>query len=629
MFTTKHSSVASTFTATTPGGLAPAAAIATLAMLFVLACAVSAWAGKYHVYSCRMPNGEVAPTDGWSSSTTGVSDYVEDGCSDDKALLAALGDGSTHAANADTATWQFNTPSEDRLVAATVWRAGDADGGLATNATYEFWLAGPEETEVFDECVYEFGCQLGSGDPAEPLSSSNRVVIPSPNLGARIYVNASCGGISTYKCPSGKGDPNGYAAVVYLYAADLTLEQSSQPTVSDVEGELATAATLSGSADLSLHATDSGSGVYEAVFTVDGVQAGSVLLDENDGRCRNVGQTTDGLPAFLYLQPCPASLTADIPFNTTALSDGTHHLIVTVMDAAGNSTVALDRKITVANDSQVSTPPKEPPASNEPSASKEPLASKEPPTQSGDGGPPAATGGNDQLSQNNPASQSQSDNGANASAGATLQVRWSATAHTALAGAFGHVNTAVGQLTAPNGAPIAGALVQVLGTPSYEGARTLALAPVRTASDGSFRVRLPADTPSSRITFAYSASAASVAPNVTAALTLTVPASLALRVTPHTSHAGGTIVFAGTLHGAPLPHGGKTLVLEARAGGAGSHSRWRQFQVLATHAGGRYHASYRFRLPGPIVYQFRAVSPAEADFPYGAGTSNVVRVVER
>ena len=173
----------------------------------------------------------------------------------------------------DTATWKFSTPSEDRLVGATVWRAGDADGGLATNATYEFWLAGPEETEVFDECVYEFGCQLGLGDPSEPLSSSNRVVMPSPNLGARIYVNASCGGIATYKCPSGKGDPNGYAAVVYLYAADLVLEQTSQPTVSDVEGELATAATLSGTADLSLHAEDSGSGVYEAVFTVDGVNS--------------------------------------------------------------------------------------------------------------------------------------------------------------------------------------------------------------------------------------------------------------------------------------------------------------------------------------------------------------------
>jgi hypothetical protein len=436
-------------------------------------------------------------------------------------------------------------------------------------------------------------------------------------------VNTSCGGSAKFTCPSGKGDPNGYAAVVYLYAADLTLEQTSQPTVSDVEGELATATTLSGTADLSLHAQDSGSGVYEAVFTVDGVEDGSVLLDENGGHCRNVGQTTDGLPAFLYLQPCPASLTADIPFNTTTLTDGAHHLIVTVTNAAGNSTVALDRRITVANDPQVSTP------SKESSAAKEPTASKEPQSQSGDGDTPATTSGNDQLSQNNSSPQSASDNGTSASTGAMLHVRWSATAHTVLVGASGHAQTVVGQLTAPSGAPIAGALVQVLSTPSYEGARTVALAPARTASDGSFRVRLPAGTPSSRLTFAYSASTSDPVPSVTAALTLTVPASLVLRVTPRTSHAGGTIVFSGTLHGAHLPPGGKTLVLEARAGGAGSHSHWRQFQVLATRAGGRYRSSYRFRLPGPITYQFRAVSPAEADFPYAAGSSNVVRVFER
>ncbi len=604
------------------------AVLAMAVMLCVLAPATDAWAGKYHVYSCRMPNGEVAPTDGWSGTTTGVSDSTQDTCGTGGALVAALSDGATHEVETDHATWTFSAPAETKIAGATLWRAGDAAGGWATNATYEFWLAGPEdkdaEVDVFDQCVAEFGCPAGLGNTSTISSSSNVVTAPSENLGTHLYVNSSCAGSAKFTCPSGKGDPNGYAAVVYLYAADLTLEQTSQPTVSDVEGELATAPTLSGTVDLSLHAEDSGSGVYEAVFTVDGTETGTVLLDENDGHCRNVGQTTDGLPAFLYLQPCPASLSADIPFNTTALSDGTHHLVVTITDAAGNSTVALDRKITVANDPQVSAPSKESPTS------KESPASKEPPTQSqtGDGDPPATTSGNDQLTQNNPAAQSQSDNGTNASAGATLHVRWSATARTALAGAFGHANTVVGQLTTPSGAPIAGALVQVLSTPSREGARTVALTPVRTAADGSFRVRLPADTPSSRITLAYSAVAVAAVPSVTAALTLTVPASLTLRVTPRTSRAGGTIVFSGTLHGAPLPPGGKTLVLEARAGGAGSHSRWRQFQVLATRAHGRYRASYRFRLPGPIVYQFRAVSPAEADFPYAAGASNVVRVFE-
>lgn len=153
----------------------------------------------------------------------------------------------------------------------------------------------------------------------------------------------------------------------------------------------------------------------------------------------------------------------------------------------------------------------------------------------------------------------------------------------------------------------------------------MALASVSTGADGSFRVHLPASTPSTRLTLAYSSHSGQPAPDVSAALDLTVPAGLTLHVAPRVSHVGGTIAFTGTLHGGPLPSGGKQLVLEARTL-AGS---WRQFQVLSTAAHGHYRAGYRFRLSGPITYEFRAVSPHEADFPYATGSSNVVRVRER
>jgi hypothetical protein len=421
------------------------------------------------------------------------------------------------------------------------------------------------------------------GDPEEPLAVANLLPVPQANLGEHLYVNASCGGLPTYKCPSGKGDSNGYAAVVYLYASDLTLEQSTQPIVSSVGGELATASTLTGVADLAFHAEDPGSGVYEAVFMLDGSPAGATLIDENSGHCRDVGQTTDSLPAFLYLQPCKPTLNADLPFDTSTLTDGTHHLVVSVTNAAGNSTVALDRKIATLNH----------PVSS-------PLTGTSTPVQ------------------NTP-------NGNNASPAARLSLRWSSTAHTALVAPYGHTRTIRGRLTAPDGSPIGAATLQVLCAPAYQGSTPRSLAPVRTAADGSFQVVVPASMPSSRITLAYSSRSGQPSPDVTAALTLTVPASLSLRVTPSVSHVGGTIAFTGALHGSPLPRGGKQLVLEARAPG----SSWRQFRVLSTLAHGRYHATYRFRLPGPIVYEFRATSPHEADFPYGAGASRVVRVRER
>jgi hypothetical protein len=440
------------------------------------------------------------------------------------------------------------------------------------------------------------------GEPESPLSPTNFLSVPATNVGEHIYVNASCGGLATYKCPSGKGDANGYAAVVYLYAADLTLEQNSQPTVENVTGELATAGTLSGTADLSFAASDPGSGVYQAMFDVDGAPAGHTLIDENGGRCRDVGGTSDGLAAFLYLQPCASSVSADVPFDTTALSDGTHHLVVAVTDAAGNSTVVLDRKIDVLNH----------PAQLLPGAGQ---------GASGAAGQ-AAPGAGQAIATLGPA------NGTPASAAASLTAHWSSSAHTALSARFGSAHTVSGRLLAPGGTPIAGAQVQAQFLPACLGAHPLTLTAARTGANGAFALRLPASLPSGRLTLAYSAHSGQASPDVTAALALTVPASLSLRVTPRSSHAGGTIRFSGNLHGAPLPHGGKQLVLEARVAGPG-HSSWRQFRVLTTAAHGAFRASYRFRLPGPVTYQFRAVSPHEADFPYATGASNLVSVRER
>jgi len=66
-------------------------------------------------------------------------------------------------------------------------------------------------------------------------------------------------------------------------------------------------------------------------------------------------------------------------------------------------------------------------------------------------------------------------------------------------------------------------------------------------------------------------------------------------------------------------------VLEARSQG----SPWLEFEVIRTDARGRFHASYRFRFPGPAVYQFRVLSEPESDYPFAAGFSKVVAVRER
>jgi hypothetical protein len=291
--------------------------------LVSLAVAPGVWAGEYHVYACRTPLGESAPVDGWSGSVApggAYDDYATDTCAAGGALTAALGEETAHVADVDEATWAFSVPAGERMVGATLWRAGDADGGGATNATYELWLAGPSDSGIFDDCVYEFGCPSGVGDPAQSLSEANRVVVPSANLGAHLYLNAACGGESKFECPSGRGDANGFAAVVYLYAADIVLEQAEGPSGREVSGPLATEGTVDGTSDVTFNATDPGAGVWETTFSVDGKLVQSTVPDEDGGRCRDVGQSTDGLPAFLYLQPCPLSEGVDVGFDTAAVS---------------------------------------------------------------------------------------------------------------------------------------------------------------------------------------------------------------------------------------------------------------------------------------------------------------------
>jgi hypothetical protein len=549
--------------------------VALAAVALAAASASSALAGRYVVYSCRTPSGEAAPADGWSGSESGSEAVAEDTCAKPGgALVAGLHAHTPRTANSATATWAFAAPAGETIAEATLWRAGDAEGGAVGNAGYEFSLAGPTEQEPFSQCAYLPGCRGEDGEPSQPLASMNAVAVPDHDLGTHLYAYASCRGVAGYNCPEGAGDANGYAAVVYVYAAQIALEQTAGPTATGVTGELATSPTVSGTSDVAFDASDAGSGVYEAVFSVDGEVVQRTVIDEDGGRCRSVGQAAGGAQAFEYVQPCAAWVSADVGLNTTAVSDGVHHLVVSVTDAAGNSATVLDREVTVENPSRSTAA----------------------------GGP----------------------NGANASAQATLSVGWRGARRARLTSAFGRAHVVVGRLTAAGGVPIGGASVQVLATPDYAGAQTAAVASVLTDAHGDFTLRVPAGSSSRKLRFAYSAQL-SAAPVATRTLTLSVRAGVNVRVWPRTASAGSSIRFRGRLRGGPIPRGGKLLVLEARSPGGA----WLEFDVIRSDSRGGFGASYRFKFAGPASYEFRVLCEGEADYPYATGASNVVSVFER
>jgi hypothetical protein len=192
--------------------------------------------------------------------------------------------------------------------------------------------------------------------------------------------------------------------------------------------------------------------------------------------------------------------------------------------------------------------------------------------------------------------------------------------------AFGHVHVVRGRLGTQDGAPIANAAIDLVSKTTAVNARELAKRNgPRTGSDGSWRLVLPRNVSSRDLTFRYRSHVNDTIPTATATVRLRVRAGLRLAIHPRHARRGQAIRFDGRLLGGPLPRGGKQIVLVARA----AHGGWVRFNVIRTDGKGRFRTIYRFQQPGAATYRFRALSLAEAAYPYVAGGSNVVRVRKR
>jgi hypothetical protein len=373
-------------------------------------------------------------------------------------------------------------------------------------------------------------------------------------------MKASCGGFSEGACPVAVGDEHGYAAVAYLYAADLVLEQSEGPSASSTGGQLATDPSVSGMSDLTISATDPGSGIYQALFNVDGSIVQSTTINENGGHCRSAGQTTDGLPAFLYMQPCLKSLTAGVWFDTTKVGNGMHHLIVSVSDAAGNTATVLDRSILVENKSR---------------------------------GPCNA----------------ECDEHAVLHAAKPLLLGRTLTRRYANSGI-----TLTGQLVDGAGSPMKGAVVELDQEASYLAARGVLVATTTTDTNGRWRLRVPKG-PSRVLTVGYRSHADD--PTFAAQLQYRETVGAGVRLSaPRHARAGATFTFRGSLAGGYVPREGVLASLEIYYAGA-----WREIALLRTNRHGAFAYRYTFAAIGPATYRFRATVPHTIAYPFATASS--------
>ena len=539
----------------------------------------TAQAGEWVQVTCTQPDGSPAPIEGWQGSAYNVAVADSgpiDTCSQHGGALTAFDSSAVEDPAYTGAIWVYTAPAGSTIAGGVLSVSLSTPQGQAFVATPQ---------DAYNQANVVINCQYNEPCGADGTETASVSIAPTFAGGSQLFAAAMCvsptyGGTT---CPAGSG--GGTNATISVYAADLELQNSATPTGTGFAGTLLSPGA-SGTADLTFTAQDpDGPGVYRVLADLDGGQVYQGTPESNDGKCTSIGTNASGVSEFLYAQPCKRDVAVDVPLETTRFANGQHQLKVTIQDAAGNTAVVYDGTISIANP-------------NTPTG-----------TPIGPGSSLALRG---------------VANGTNASDQAKLTARWKSTAKAMRTSAYGQPDRVTGLLTTSTGEPISGAILDVTETPAGPAARAAPLPSVRTGPAGAWTLTLPKGISSSTLHLAYRSHLNDTIPVATAALTLRVHAGIALRISPHVTSVGNHIVFTGVLHGTPIPPGGKQLVLEASSGG-----EWIQFDTITTNAKGRYHASYRFKFPGPITYRFRVYVPHEADFPFLEGTSNVVGVYER
>ena len=329
------------------GGGARLVLLGLVVAAVVLIRAASADAGTFVLESC--------PGDaGWGGASTSAlfTSYV-DGCASGGTAGLSMTMGpdpyaSLYSQNTGGA-FSFSVPSQYTLtgysLSGSAFDGWCALGGVATNCEHygegQVVIAptGPgDDSPDFDE--------LGQNGQAISLGVSG---LDATGLSVTVGCN---GGAYNNPCPT--NIDGGAEASVTISSAAFWLASNASPTASGFDGSLLDP-NAHGTADLTFTANDpSGPGVYNVKVLIDSKPAYSGTPNTNAGACASSG-SNGGDPVFASFQPCLQSESVDIPIDTTALSDGPHELKVIVSDAAGNTATVLDRTITTANLTTVSS----------------------------------------------------------------------------------------------------------------------------------------------------------------------------------------------------------------------------------------------------------------------------------
>lgn len=640
------------------------------ALCLALTNAAPAWAGTAKVYSCQLPDGAAAPTDGWTEETNSAGQLYVDGanrCSRGGALSGEFFYPGNSWSAGPYSGWRFTAPVNTTVAEIAFDRTLYGIGGGHWNYI-----------------VYVGGVRADLIAPAGNSGWTRRT--HAGGDATNVAIRLVCGGPGTCQRTSESTS----AAAVGIRRVVTTLRDVDDPSVEGVAGGLATSDVLRGTETMTFSASDAGMGVYRRIVEVDGREVSSAVVDANDGRCADAGQDADSPHEFLHRVPCKLSANGDASLDTTQLPDGDHVLRVRVEDAAGNSTTASGpRTVRVDN-----VPAPTPKGGSRPTIQGSPRAGEAlrgiPGEWDGDnlsfsyqwlrcdadGGScvelgtgtgqqhlvssrdvghrlrvrvtatnaegsssatsaptavvaPPSTTENRVPTPQQPASPGAGSTGRGApnGTGASDRVRLSAYAgtgrRTTIRARYGRSTRITGRLIDTRNQPIAGATLQVQTGVRIAGSPFEEVGTVRTDRNGRYTYTLAAG-PSRLVRFGYRSHVGDTQFADTTDVVVMVRAGVTLRPRPTRLRNGRTATFRGTV-ARPVPRRGVLVDLQVRVG-----KKWRTFAVARSKRNGRYSFRYRFRNTyRTTTFKFRARVRRDSRYPYLDGYSRIAKVKVR
>jgi hypothetical protein len=576
--------------------------LCTLVLALLVPVAV-AKANSYDVYSCwagfgtfRNPNASSAA---WVKDDTAAGGRftAHDDCGTNKlnGAMTVISLSGYSASNGQSSRLLFTAPVGSTIAHVDLWRNawsyGTGTGASSQRNSVRVLtgggapISGGSDADGTADIAY--GTRGTADTTQHGILAANLKSLSPSSLGTNaIEYRVGCDWAAGCPTSSPSGPPpNYFASGVDVYGTRVTVEDTTQPSLSVADSGLFVAAEVSGVRPVLVPAASDTSGIKKLAVFADGDPSpvGALDFEQDLNRCD-----------WSKAAPCQNVSEMEIPVDTRQLADGEHSFVVKAYDAAANEKASTTRYAIVKNGTTPSP------------TSPDPGPTAAPPTD-GTGLPNGIGVAPDSA-------------GTSTNLGLRLTAVFRGTGKTALKAKFGRTVTVRGHLT-QGGSPIGDAQIKYSALMTRAGARARNLGSVRTDSNGWFAIKLATKLGSRQLRFAYSPQIGG-AIAATAQAQLNVLAPVTFKVGPKRTRNHHAVVFRGRLRAGPIPRKGKLVNLQVVVDG-----RWHTFATVRSTKRGKFRYRYRFtRTYGRVTYRFRALSRYEAAYPFVAGHSRTVRL---